>query len=296
MQVLVSGASGLIGTEVCRQLEAAGHTVLRLVRREPLRPREYRWRPAELTIDPSVIDRADAIINLSGASLARLPWTPGYRRTILTSRIHATRTLTDAMAAASRQPQVLLNASAVGIYGDRPGQVLTESSPPATDFLAKVVAAWEREALRAPAGTRVVMFRSGLVLARGGALKPLLPLTAMGLAGPLGGGDQHWPWISLLDEAAAIVHLVESAVSGPVNLVGPEPATANDVMHTLADAMHRPYRLPVPRAAITLALQDAGRQLLLADQLVRPEKLLADGFVFTHSTPAEAIRWMLSDS
>ena len=296
MHVLVSGSTGLIGTEVCRQLEAAGHTVLRLVRREPLRPGEYQWNPAELSVDPGVIERADAVINLSGASLARLPWTPGYRRTILSSRVRATRTLTDAMKRASTRPQVLLNASAVGIYGNRPGQVLTESSSPDHDFLANVVASWEHEALRAPDGIRVVTFRSGLVLARGGALKPLIPLTTLGLAGPLGGGTQHWPWISLLDEAAAIVHLATSTLSGPVNLVGPEPATANDVMHTLADAMHRPYRLPVPRAAITLALQDAGRQLLLADQNVRPEKLLSDGFTFTHTTPAAAIDWMLSSS
>lgn len=296
MHVLVSGSTGLIGTEVCRQLEAAGHDVLRLVRREPLRPGEYQWRPAELSMDPGVIERADAVINLSGASLARLPWTPGYRRTILSSRVRATRTLTDAIKRASQRPQVLLNASAVGIYGNRPGEVLTESSSPGHDFLANVVSTWEHEAHRAPEDTRVVTFRSGLVLARGGALKPLIPLTALGLAGPLGGGRQHWPWISLLDEAAAIVHLMTSALSGPVNLVAPQPATANDVMHALADAMHRPYRLPVPRAAITLALQDAGRQLLLADQDVRPEKLLSDGFTFTHTTPAAAIAWMLSSS
>ncbi|TFD76250.1 TIGR01777 family oxidoreductase [Cryobacterium fucosi] len=296
MRVLISGASGLIGTEVCRQLGAAGHTVARLVRRDPRTPNEFRWNPAALTLDEAALGQVDAVINLSGASLARLPWTSGYRRQILESRVQATRTLTDAMRRSARPPAVLLNASAVGIYGDRPGEVLTEESAPGADFLAGVVEAWEAEARRAPEQTRVVTFRTGLVVARGGALRPLLPLVRLGVAGPLGRGTAHWPWISLHDEAAAIVHLLGSTLSGPVNLVGPTPATSNDVIKAVATALHRPFRIPVPELVLTLALQDAARALLLADQQVDSALLQNDGFVFAHHTAGEAVEWMLAQA
>ncbi|MBC7442562.1 MAG: TIGR01777 family protein [Ramlibacter sp.] len=292
MRVLVSGASGLIGTELCVQLGAAGHTVARLVRREPRGTDEFRWNPAAQTIDEAALDGVDAVINLSGASIGRLPWTAGYRREILDSRVQATRTLTDAMRRRATPPSVLLNASAVGIYGNRPHEVLTEDSPAGSDFLAKVVTVWETEAARAPEQTRVVTFRTGLVIARGGALKPLLPLAKLGLAGPLGKGTQHWPWVSLHDEAAAIVHLLTSTLSGPVNVVGPAPATANTVIRAVAAALHRPFLVPVPEFVLTLALQDAARQLLLADQQVTASRLEGDGFVFTHRTVAEAVATM----
>ncbi|MFC5928916.1 TIGR01777 family protein [Cryobacterium melibiosiphilum] len=299
MRVLIAGASGLIGTELSRQLGAAGHTAVRLVRREPLGRNEFRWDPAALVLDPAVLDDIDAIVNLSGASLARLPWTLSYRKEILRSRVQATRTLTDALRHSAERPGVtppgiLLNGSAVGIYGDRPGEELTEGSAPAHDFLAEVVTAWEREAALAPDGTRVVNLRTGLVIAASGALKPVLPLTKLGLAGPLGAGTQHWPWISLHDEAAAIVHLLGSTLTGPVNLVGPTPATANDVMGALATALNRPFRLAVPERVLTLLLQDAARELLLADQRVSSARLVADGFTFTHRTSTEAVGWMLA--
>jgi len=296
MEVLIAGASGLIGTELTRQLEEAGHTALRLVRREPRGAAEFRWDPGIMRVDIGVIGRVDAVVNLSGASLNRLPWTPGYRRTILESRVHATRTLTDAMRRVSSAPAVLVNASAVGYYGNRPGEELTENSAMGAGFLAKVVKIWEREASLALASTRVVSLRTGIAIARSGALAPLLPVTKLGLAGPLGSGRQHWPWISLHDEAAAIVHLLTSTLAGPVNLVGPTPATANDVMKALADALHRPFLLPVPGPLITLALQDAGRDLLLADQRVSSAHLQADGFQFTHRTVRDAITWMLAES
>lgn len=294
LRVLISGASGMIGSELSRQLRAEGHEILRLVRRTPTSSDEFHWAPTSHMLDFSVLDRVDAVVNLSGASISRLPWTSSYKRDILDSRVQATRTITDAMRMSSAPPSVLLNASAVGFYGDRPDEDLTEESARGEGFLADVVDRWEQAANLAPESTRVVTLRTGLVLGDGGALKPLLPLTRLGLSGPLGGGRQSWPWISLYDEAAAIRHLLTSSLSGPVNLAGPEPATANDVMRTLAELMHRPFALPVPEKVIELALRDAGHELLLSSQRLVPRRLLDDGFEFRHRTIAQALQWVLA--
>jgi hypothetical protein len=288
-RILVSGASGLIGTELTRQLEADGHTVLRLVRREPRSANEFQWFPEVHTIDATLPDSTDAVINLSGASTGRLPWTPGYKREILRSRVDATRTLAEAMAVASTPPAVYLSASAVGYYGTRPGVALDESAGKGTGFLADVVDAWEQAAHLAPPSTRVVTFRTGLVVADGGAFTPLGLATRFGLAARIGSGRQYWPWISLYDEAAAIRHLLTSTLSGAVNLAGPTPATSLDVTRSLATAMHRWHALAIPTKAIEFGLGEPGRELLLADQRVVPTALLADGFAFRHSTIDEAI-------
>ena len=294
MRVLVAGASGMIGTELTRQLAEAGHEVRRLVRRRPQSADEFHWSPSTRMIDVNVMEAADAVVNLSGASLNHFPWTGATKRRILSSRLEATGTLTDAMRQASRSPAVFLSGSAVGYYGDRPGQKLTESSTKGTGFLSDVVDAWERAAHLAPQATRVVTVRTGVVIGRGGAMAPLLPLARAGLVGPIAGGRQHWPWVSLHDEAAAIVHLLTSAVEGPVNIAGPTPATAGGVLRALAAAVHRPYGLPVPEKAVTLALQEAGRELLLASQKVLPTRLLDDGFVFRDSTVRDAMERLVA--
>jgi len=294
LSVLVSGASGLIGSQLCAGLEADGHRVLRLVRHPAEGVDEVGWDPGSRTIDFRVMERVDAVVNLSGASLSRLPWTRAYKRTLVSSRVQATRTLTDAMGMAKHPPATFLSASAVGIYGDRPGARLTEESPAGDGFLANLVRTWEAAAHRAPEQTRVVTIRSGLVLGRGGAMRPLLPLARLGLGGPIGTGKQYWPWISLHDEAGAIRHLLTSELSGPVNLAGPVPVPAAEVVRTLAHHLRRPYGFPAPRWALELALHDAARELLLSDQRVVSQRLVDDGFAFEHATVAQAIEWLLS--
>jgi uncharacterized protein (TIGR01777 family) len=294
MRVLVSGASGMIGTELRRQLSDGGHEVVRLVRGQPRDESEISWAPAARIVDFRVLDGVDAVINLSGASLSRLPWTGGYKKQIIDSRVHATNTVTDAMRMANTPPKILLNASAVGFYGDQGSTLLTEAAPIGTGFLAEVVKAWEDAAHLAPDGTRVVTFRTGLVLGHGGAMRPLLPLARLGLSGPLGSGTQYWPWISLRDEAAAIVHLLTSTLTGPVNLAGPSPATANDLMSTLAEQLGRPFRLRVPERLISGTLRDAGQELLLASQRVSSKLLVDDGFVFRDQIVDQAVAELLA--
>ena len=288
MRILVAGASGFIGSELTRQLEADGHTVLKVGRSAPTSENEFLWLPSTLTIDPRAIEGTDAVINLAGASTGRIPWTRGYKREILYSRVLGTQTIAEAMGRALNPPKILLNGSAVGYYGDRPGEVLTETSSKGDGFLSDVVEAWEKSAQLTPEGTRVVTFRTGLVVGEGGAFTPLIPLTRFGLGASFGSGEQSWPWIALYDEAAAIRHLLTSSLEGVVNISGPTPATSKLITDALADALGRWHPWVVPEFALNL-LGDAGRDLLLASQDVVPERLLADGFEFRYGTAQSAI-------
>lgn len=288
-RIVVSGASGLIGTPLVRALRAAGHRVDVLVRRPARDAGEIRWNPDAGELDPAALAGADAVVNLSGASIARIPWTPGYRRELVSSRVAATQLLAETIAALPAPPPTFLSASATGFYGDRPGAGLDDDSPRGDGFLADLVVAWEQAATLAGPATRVVNLRSSVVVARSGGLAPVRLLTAFGLGTRFGSGRQHWPWISLEDEVRAIGHLLTSSISGPVVLAGPTPATADEVTLAYADILRRPRWMPVPAWAIRLGLGEAGRRLLLDDVRVRPARLAADGFAWRHRTVREAI-------
>ncbi len=293
MRVLVAGASGLIGRELTAQLRADGHEVRALVRRRPASDDEIDWAPSVRTIDARVLGEVDAVVNLSGASVGRIPWTPGYRKELLESRVQPTRTLAEAMNQVSTPPSVFLSGSAVGFYGDRPGEKLTEASPAGTGFFPELVTAWEAAAALAPKKTRVVNLRSAVVVARGGGLAPVRTLTGLGLGARFATGGQYWPWISLRDEAAAIRHLLTSTLSGPVILAGPTPATSDRITRAFAQRMHRPYLLRVPEPVVKL-LGEAGERLLLDSAMVHPTRLEADGFEWRDHRVEQAIDAVLS--
>jgi uncharacterized protein len=290
VRVLVAGASGLIGTELVRTLRADGHEVRRLVRRRPSADDEVNWAPSARTMDVQAVGDVDAVVNLSGASIAKIPWTRGYRRQLVESRVAATRTLADAMNQVRTPPKVFVSGAAVGYYGDRPGERLTEDSARGEGFFPDLVEEWEKTSLLAPAATRVVQIRSGVVVARSGGMAPVRVLTNLLLGTRFGTGGQHWPWISLHDEVAAIRHLLTaSQLSGPVNLVGPTFATSDRITRGFARRMHRPYLLRAPEGAIRGLLGEAGQRLLLDSMKVVPARLQADGFTWRHERVEDAI-------
>ena len=290
MRVLLAGASGPIGAALAEELDRGGHEVRRLVRREPRDVTEYQWRPAEGQVPAEAIEWAEGVVSLSGAPLGRLPWTRSYRREIYYSRVSATRTIARAIAHASTPPAVWVSGSATGFYGDRPGERLTEEAAAGEGFLAGVVERWERATARADDVTRVVHARTGVVMTQGGALGPLALATRLGAGATIATGRHQLPWISLPDEARAIVHLLErSELSGPVNLTGPEPATWDDMTRALARALRRPHLFRLPEWLLRLVMGEVAEEMLLPDQRIVPERLRADGFEFRHQAVQDAV-------
>jgi uncharacterized protein (TIGR01777 family) len=239
-------------------------------------------------MDFRVLGEVDAVVNLAGATVGRIPWTPGYRKELRDSRVQPTQALAEAMNQVATPPAVFLSASAIGVYGDRPGERLTEDSMSGEGFFPGLVTAWESAAALAPKKTRVVNLRSAVVVARGGGLAPVRTLTGLGLGSRFATGGQYWPWISLHDEAAAIRYLMSSSLSGPVNLAGPTPATSDRITHAYAGRMHRPYLFRVPEGIVKL-LGEAGERLLLDSAKVYPNRLEADGFVWQHRRVEQAV-------
>lgn len=293
-RILVAGSTGLIGTELCRALQARGDDVVRLVRGVASRPDELRWDPGSGALPTGALDGVDAVVNLAGAGVGDHRWTPDYKRTVLSSRVDTTRTLAEAIAVTGR-PIRFVAGSAVGYYGDRGEEPLDESSERGEGFLADVVLAWESAADAArEAGAPVVHARTGIVLSRtGGALARLLPLVRLGLAGPLGNGRQFWPWITLADEVSALIHLIDRPdLLGPVNLVGPSPARQREVVAALAAAAGRPALLPAPAFALRLVLGEFAEDILGSQRIVGTA-LVGSGFAHAHPTVESAAAWVL---
>ena len=296
MKIVISGASGLIGTQLVAKLSSSGHEVVRLVRRSP-KPGEIQWNPKSGTLDAAALEGTDAVIHLSGAGIGDKRWTDGYRKEILDSRTATTALLATTMASLSRKPSVFLSGSAIGIYGARNDEQLTEVSTHGTGFLAEVCEQWEAAAKPAvDAGIRTVYLRTGIVLSpKGGALKKLLPLFKLGVGGKFGNGKQWQSWISIDDEIGAIEHLLTANVSGAVNLTAPNPVTNAEFTKVLASVLKRPAIVPVPTFAPKILLGgELADALLFTGQRVIPAALNASGYTFKHTTLESALRSLLS--
>lgn len=292
MDVVVSGSHGLIGSALVPALTAAGHRVRRLVRGTP-GPGEVAWDPVAGTVDAGGLAGADAAVHLAGVGIGDKRWTPAQKRRVRDSRVKGTGTLARALAGLPTPPAVLVSGSAVGYYGDRGDEVLTEASGPGEGFLAEVVRDWEEAAApAAEAGVRVVHTRTGVVqTASGGALAKQLPMFKLGVGGPLGSGRQWVSWVTLDDEVGAIVHaLTTESLRGPVNLCAPEPTTSAGLAKAVGKALHRPAVLPVPKFALSLVVgRQMTEEMVLASQRAVPEQLLASGYRFRHPDIATAM-------
>jgi len=296
MRILVSGASGLLGGAIRPALNTAGHSTAALVRRSPTDD-EVQWNPAQ-PLDPLRLSPFDSIIHLAGKNIAGR-WTEPFKREVRDSRIGGTQTLATAAAESFRQtgtPRIFVAASAVGYYGDRGDELLTEQSQPGSGFLADVCQEWERAtAIAAEAGIRVVNLRIGVVLARqGGALKAMLPAFRLGLGGPVGSGRQFWSWIGLADLVNLFLFaLTNESLRGPVNAVAPNPARNAEFTRILAAILRRPAIFPLPAFVVKALFGEMGESLLLASARVAPAQLQAVGYVFRHPDLAEALRSIL---
>lgn len=285
MRIAITGSTGLIGTALVGQLKAEGHSVQRLVRRKATSPGEVQWDPTMGTIDLDALEGVDAIINLAGAGVGDKRWTAKYRATILNSRLLSTTTI--AHAVETLKPKVFISASAIGFYGETGNRAVVEADRGGDDFLSAVCREWEAAADLA-IGVRIVKIRTGLVLdPTGGALGRLLPLFRLGLGGKLGSGKQWWSWITLHDEIKAIIHCLNSDISGPVNLTSPNPVTNQDFTGSLARAVHRPALLPVPGFALKLLIGGFSSEIL-GSAKVLPKALQDSGFIwdYPHLTTA----------
>lgn len=293
MRIVLSGASGLIGQALKTRLAADGHETVVLVRRTP-GPREARWDPAAGSIDGDALDGADAVVHLAGAGIGDKRWTPARKDVILQSRVQSTSLLCGALADLERPPSVLVSASAIGYYGDRGDEELTETSGPGSGFQADVCRAWEEATAAAEkARIRVVHLRSAVVLAQhGGALGRQLPLFRAGVGGRLGSGRQWFSWISLRDEVGVILHaLTEPALVGALNASAPTPVTNREFTKELGRQLHRPAIAAVPPVALRLALgRQLADELLLGSLRVLPARLTESGFRFEDPTLPDALR------
>lgn len=299
-RIVLTGASGLVGTSLVRSLLDKRIQISQLVRHPASSGgnRQLEWDPYSVpsVTDPSALNGIVAAVHLSGASVAGHRWTLNYKNQIRSSRVQSTQALAKLLADLRPRPRVLVSASAVGIYGTRGDELLTERSELGNDFLAEVCKAWEEAAKPAvDAGIRVVHLRFGVVLsAQGGALKQMLPLFRLGLAGRLGSGRQWMSWVALADVIRAIEFALETdSLHGPANVVSPQPVTNADFTRTLGRVLHRPTLVPAPRFALRAAFGEMA-DTILASQRVLPERLQAAGFRFQYAGLEDALRAALA--
>jgi uncharacterized protein (TIGR01777 family) len=303
MRILVSGSTGLVGTALVETLQGQGHSVSRLVRpgttrnagaglQKQVLARNVAWDPVAGQFDADAAEGADAVVHLAGASIAGARWNPAHKELLRTSRIDATRHLVGALAKLQRPPRVMVAASAIGYYGNRGDETLTEASAPGNDYLSGLCRAWEAETARAAVfGARVVNLRSGIVLAaHGGALPRMALPFKLGVGGRLGDGRQWMSWLTL-QEAVSIIQfaIAAPALAGPVNAVTPNPVRNSEFTSVLAKTLHRPALFPAPAFALRLALGEMADALLLISQKVAPSKLFDSGYRFLQPNLARAL-------
>jgi uncharacterized protein (TIGR01777 family) len=295
VDVAITGSSGLIGSRLAASLEADGHAVRRVTRGDP-GPGRVTWAPEEGRLDAAGLEGVDAVVHLAGEGIANRRWTDEQKARLRESRTLGTALLATTLAALDPRPGVLLSGSAMGFYGDRGDEVLTESAPPASGFLARLCVDWEAAtAPAAQAGIRVAHLRTSMVLDRdGGALAKMLPLFKLGLGGKMGSGKQWWSWVTLDDHVAATRYLLDHEVSGPVNLAAPGAVTNDGFTRALGAALHRPAVLPVPPFGPKLLLGgELAQELLFTSARLRPAVLEDAGFTFAQPTIDAAFRHVL---
>lgn len=297
MRIVVSGSHGLVGRALISSLTSDGHEVIRLVRNKPSGPGEVEWHPNEGGIDASNLEGVDAVVHLAGESIAANRWTEEKKRAIRDSRVKGTTLLSETLARLSRPPAVFLSASAIGYYGDRGDELLTESSAPGRDFLASVCIEWENATRPAvDKGIRTVQTRFGIILdAHEGALGKMLTPFRMGIGGRVGDGKQWVSWITIEDVVKGLSFVIgDKFVSGPVNFVAPNPVTNAEFTKVLGHVLSKPTLFPVPQFAVRLAFGEMADALLLASQRVKPNVMEQRGFSFTWPTLEPALRHLLA--